>query len=241
MSRNTPSTRGAHIAFDIETDGLFDGDEPPGITCCATRLVYDGGAHVRYFHSNFGPKMTPADIGDLVEYLYALHRAGVTVVTFNGGGFDFKVVHAYVKDDPKLNEMTSILAREHVDIMFEFACTYGYYASMNSFCAGSKLTTKNGSGADAIGMWVGPSATDSSRAAVLAYCANDVRCLSDLYLHVLSNGGAKRITKRGATREVKLHVLPVNEAARAYTDNPPDVGWLDQPPDILGAVAWCGV
>lgn len=231
------------VAFDIETDGLFDNDTPPNITCCATRLVVADKVHTRTFHSDFAPAMTPRDIGEMVHYLFSLHLAGVTVVTFNGAGFDFKVVHAHVAHDPGLAALTTRLAQEHVDIMFEFACTAGYYASMNSFCEGSKLAVKNGSGADAIGMWVGPSATETSRAAVLTYCANDVRCLAELYAHILGTGGAARVTKRGAVRNVSFHTPPLTvlAAAAAHRASPPQNNWMADPPDITGAVAWCGV
>lgn len=232
------------VAFDIETDGLFDGTTPPNITCCATRLVKGDSDFIpRVFHSQYAPAMLPRDICDMVEYLYALHVSGVHVVTFNGAGFDFKVVFEHLKDHPRQAAYTTILAREHIDLMFEFACRNGYYASMNSFCEGSRLAVKNGSGADAIGMWVGPSATLASQAAVLAYCANDVRCLADLYEHVVKHGGATRLTKRGAAREVQFASppMPVSAAATLFKNSPPENDWMTDPPDILGAVTWCGV
>jgi len=232
------------VAFDIETDGLFDGDTPPAITCCATRLVADGGHHLRTFHSNYAAAMTAATMVDVVEYLYALHRTGTTIVTFNGGGFDFKVLHAHLREDPKMHVMVSTLAREHVDLMFEFVCRYGYYASMNSFASGSGLTEKTGSGADAIGMWVGSTANMASRAAVLAYCGNDVRCLAELYAHVVKCGGTvQRTTKRGHVRDVRFACPPITVAAAAklYRAEPPDNGWLSDPPDVLGALTWAGI
>ena len=105
MSTTPPLPDGAIVAFDIETDGLFDGDTPPSITCCATRIVTSAGdTHVRFFHSNYSEKMTVGDIADLIEYLYGMQLAGATIVTFNGAGFDFRVMQAHVAEDPKLCE-----------------------------------------------------------------------------------------------------------------------------------------
>lgn len=232
----------AFVAFDIETDGLFESEIPPSITCCAAHIVGDR-EHVRTFHSEYAPAMTPRDIAGVVEYLYALHIAGVTVVTFNGAGFDFRVVAAHLEHDADALEKVKVLARQHVDLMFEFACRHGYYASMNSFSEGCGLTQKTGKGCDAIEAWSGETATLASRDGVLAYCANDVKCLAELYRHIVANGEAHRMTKAGNRRAAPFSKPPasVDEAVAIFESAPPDCSWMSDPPDVVGAVAWLRV
>ncbi|WP_341246870.1 ribonuclease H-like domain-containing protein [Nereida ignava] len=230
-------------AFDIETSGLFDGDVPPDVTCCAVRIEASATPHIRLFHSNWAAAMTTDDLADLVEYLYALHLAGVTIVTFNGAGFDFKVLWAHLCGVPSLCTMLRELVQGHADLMFEFASRHGYYTSMQSLSLGTGLPGKTGDGGDAIGMWCGAAATATTRAAVLAYCANDVRCLAELYRHICANGTATRITKAGNHRVCEFSSPPdtVDAAAARWRRSEVDLSWMTDPPQILEAVAWADV
>lgn len=228
------------VAFDIETTGLFEGDTPPGITCCATRLESGGKVHVRTFHSDYADVMKTGDIVALVEYLYSLALADVTITTFNGAGFDFRVLAAHIKDNRVALSMCKTLAQSHCDIMFEFACNYGYYSSMASFCAGCGLSGKTGDGADAIEMWCGASATHESKCAVLRYCENDVLCLANLWIHLMSGETICRLTKSGKKQEVSFSLppLPVDTCKRRYIAYKPDNSWMKEPPNVLDAVNW---
>ena len=230
-------------AFDIETTGLFDGEVPPDVTCCAVRLEASATPHVRLFHSDWAKAMSTRDLADLVEYLYALHLTGVKIVTFNGAGFDFKVLWAHLCGIPAMCTMLREIVHGHVDLMFEFASRHGYYTSMQSLSLGTGLPGKTGAGGDAIGMWCGEDATPASKAAVLAYCANDVRCLAELYRHICANGTATRITKAGNHRVCEFSTPPdtVVAAAARWRTAEVDMSWMDDPPRILDAVAWAEV
>ena len=229
------------VAFDIETDGLFEGDTPPNITCCATHFVQAEDVVCKVFHSNYAPAMTADDIAAVVEYLCELEGRGAKVVTFNGAGFDFKVVAAHVRELPDVFAKVKMLAKSHTDLMFEFACRHGYYASMSSFCKGSELTQKSGDGADAIEAWMGETATQETRDGVLSYCLNDVKCLADLYAFVLAHGYAYRITKTTNRKRPAVFAEPpmsVEKCVAYFICNPPDCGWMQDPPNILAAVEW---
>jgi hypothetical protein len=105
------------------------------------------------------------------------------------------------------------------------------------------LTEKNGSGCDAISLWSGGAATLESRNSVLMYCANDVKCLAELYGHIREHGEAYRVTKGGNRRHVLFSNPPLSvlHAVALFRERRPDCSWMSDPPDVAGAVGWLGV
>lgn len=224
-----------YCAFDIETTGLIEEGKPaPDVTCAATRLVCDGVETVKSWHSAYADTMTVETMNELIEYLWEQDLRGVTVVTFNGAGFDFRVLFEHTR-----NERTRQLAAHHCDLMYQFAVEHGYYASLQSFCEGAKIEGKTGKGVDAIDMWA-----HGDKDEVLRYCENDVRALGDVYAHTKARGGCKRKTKRGTltfaafTIEDGALMSVAVAAERVVKDEVPDTGWMKDPPDLLASVAW---
>ena len=222
-----------YCAFDIETTGLIEDGVYPDVTCAATRLV-DGDETVTSWHSDYAPTMTAATMNELLEYLWEQHLRGVTIVTFNGAGFDFRVLFEHTH-----NELARRLAALHCDVMYQFAVEHGYYASLQSFCEGAKIEGKTGKGVDAIDMWA-----HGDRDEVLRYCENDVRALGDVYAHIKARGGSKRKTKRGTQTFAAFETVGgalmtvAAAAARVAKDEVPDTSWMKDPPDLLASVAW---
>lgn len=227
-----------YVAFDIETTGLYENGVAPGITCAATRLV-DGTVDVsRSWHSDYASVMTADTANAYIEYLCALQADGVTVVSFNGGAFDLKVLFD-LTNNPRVRE----LAARHCDVMYQFLVENGYFASLQSFCEGAGIAGKTGAGVDAIAMWA-----EGDKDEVLSYCINDVRVLGDVYAHILENSGSKRQTKGGKTRFVHFTLennalLSVAKAAKRVIDGDvPCTKWMTKnggdAPDMLAGVKW---
>jgi len=232
----------AHCSFDIETNGTED----PFVTCASTRLEVPGRPpHTVLWHSSFGTQMNPASLAAMVEYLYALHVTGTPIVTFNGAGFDFRVVHDQLAagKEPEAARLAVTLALEHLDIMFQFTCEKGYYASMQSFLDGMGHTGKSMSGLEAIELWTGSSATLTTKRVVLDYCARDVECLSDLRNAIIETGGCHRVAKTSKRRTMwtvpTLH--SVQDALLRREMRPPDTTWMDNPPDPHTMIGWCNL
>lgn len=226
-----------HVAFDIETTGVdLDACD---ITCCAARIVENGTVTTRAWHSGYADAMAPADLVAVVEALHAWWLRGLVVVTFNGAKFDLAMMARKLAAHPEAAAKLNALALDHCDIMLQFLADRGYYASMNSFAAGCNLAPKTWSGAEASQAWQGQPRESKDR--VLAYCAEDVRCLSDLYRHIAEHGTATRVTKRGSTQVVQFPVhSTVRAAIQQIVRSPPDTSWMDAAPDPLEGLAWLG-
>lgn len=224
-----------HVAFDIETTGIDLAAD--AITCAATREVTESGTTLLLWHSDFAPAMTTATLAELVDYLDAAYARGLAIVTFNGAKFDFAMVAAKLAGDPSRVQTVQRLARSHHDLMFQFTAHHGYYASMASFAAGCGLAPKTWDGAAAAEAWA--HGDRAAKTKVLDYCGEDVRCLSELYLHVARHKRARRRTKRNTLQTVEFATLmTVDEATAHAAAHPPDTSWMSDPPDLFAGVQW---
>ena len=230
----------SYCCMDIETTGL----EAPDITCAATLVVNQetGIEHCHAWHSGLGGTMTRPKLLDLVDYLYGLFVAGVPIVTFNGLGFDWRVICDQVGDDhPEAQSRVREMALGHHDVMFKFTCEHGYFASMQSFLDVSPSgITKTGTGADAITKWRGEGATRQTQLDVIEYCRNDVRCLSHVYLLLWRPEPMKRKTKRGSiqTWDHGGAIDSVQVCLEKFVASPLENSWLRNPPDPIQMAQW---
>lgn len=223
-----------HVSFDLETTGIdVDSDS---IVCGATRMVTDNGLELKLWHSDYADVMSKETATELANYLIAAHETGTAVVSFNGAKFDFAILarHLNPEDRARLQKV----ARGHFDIMLDFACARGYYASMDSFAKGCGLSPKTWNGLEASNAWIANQPGDRER--VVSYCGEDVRVLSELYDFIVCNGYALRTTKAG--REQRIEFLPLREVAdalSAYAKDPPDCSWMTSPAPVMSAgLAW---
>ena len=226
-----------HCAFDIETNGVDD----PIVTCAATQLCYgDNENHTIVWHSNYSSAMQSRDLECLIEYLYALHLVKIPTITFNGLAFDFKVVHDNINEGSKARLLCRLLARNHIDIMYQFSCHHGYFASMQSFMLGMRHPGKSGNGKDAIDMWCGDSANLQTKKAVLDYCRTDVKCLSELTLHIAEHNMCARVSKSDhrSTWHLSDGLQVAHECHLHLCAHPPNTKWMKDPPDIKTMIRW---
>ena len=137
-----------YLAFDLETATVLPSDCPPwgtcgavGISCAATcacdsdvpRLWFGCGSRRRP-----ASRMTESEIRLLVEYLAAQVQRGYTILTWNGLGFDFRIL----AEESGLSRECGDLAVEHVDMMFHVLCRLGFGVALESAAKGLGVGTK---------------------------------------------------------------------------------------------------
>lgn len=189
------------VAFDIETNGLWDDESntPPSILCVVTMRVQRVGMGLYQCDERIawtgarGGFMDQPQIDKLICYLANETGAGFPGLTWNGCGFDFRVLHAIASPGPS-RSLCRELVLAHIDPMFAFFCQRGFPVALDSVARAAGTMRKSGSGADAAAMWAAD--TDASRAAVIAYCERDVAVLVAVAAHCESIGHIPWFTKR---------------------------------------------
>lgn len=213
------------VSMDCETSGLADTD------CVHVVSLYDGRSQqaVSYTEASHGS-------GYLCSALAAC-AAQARVVTFNGTGFDYRMISNNV---PHVADKACAarLALSTVDVMLNFACDTGYFSSLSSFATGTLNEAKSGDGAEAVDDWAA-----GRHAKVIKYCEHDAALTHALYDHARMYGRLTRITKAGrkATWVCSANPLrPTVQALTEYEQSPPDTSWMKDgtAPDINGIADW---
>lgn len=215
-----------YLIFDLETeplDGPLNLDRRvPRITVAAT-LSNDGDLRL-WCERNAagqvtGELMSAAMAQMLVAYLREMADAGYTIVTWNGSGFDFRVLARA----SGLKDQCIALAWAHVDMMFWFHCLRGFSIGLDKAAeAIGSGKTAGLSGADAPRLWA---AGEYDR--VLDYVTQDVRATEAVYLAALRNNGIQWQTTYGRFSKAEGTPLPVREAFKLPM---PDTSWMKQKP-----------
>lgn len=215
-----------YLALDLEIstpipDGESDWSKyrPFGISCVVTK----GSDHeypLMWFSrdlNRLGEKMNLFDLHCLLEYLCRMVKEGYTIVTFNGAGFDFGVLH---EEFPHFDWVR--LAFHHVDLFFHIFATKGYCKGLDCIAKGMGLSGKPDGmdGAKAPQMWL-----CGEYHKVLDYCAKDVETTLQL-AHLCEQ---QRCVRWVASNNVKDGIdlpngwLTVAEAERLPE---PDTSWM---------------
>ena len=214
------------IVFDLETEvtpGPLNLERHiPAITVAAT--LADGGGLRLWYEQNAEGQAT-GDVlgrdlaGELVQYLADASRAGRTIVTWNGAGFDFRVLaQASGLTDPCVE-----LAWGHLDLMFWFHCRNGYSIGLDRAAqAVASGKTQGMDGAEAARLW-----GDGEYERVLAYVGQDVRALAAIYQGARRTHGLRWVNTRGRTSRAAGPLLSVREA---YKLPLPDTSWMRRAP-----------
>ena len=209
-------------SFDCETAGLRPGDAVHVVSMFDLRSS-------RVAASFYGKTDT-----HLLQAIDALEAAPF-LVSFNGAAFDLKMISARLEHTHDKRRVAR-LALDHYDIMLDFACTTGYYSSLESFLQASLDVGKSSTGIEAIAMW-----KDGNTEGVVTYCEDDARLTGKLYLHGCEYGRLRRLTASG---KKQVWALPQqlfrlsSTALSAHKSEPPDVSWMTDPPNMLASVAW---
>jgi hypothetical protein len=166
-----------YLAFDLEIarnlpEGLEDWKSirPLGITCAATITSEE---ELTIFPATdesgvYSERMTPAQAGQLVDHLQAAVRSGLTILTWNGLGFDFDIL----AEESGRSVDCAALAMTHVDMMFNLFCLRGHGLALDKAAQGMGLPGKlpGMNGALAPEYW-----KNGKQGIVLDYVAQDVR------------------------------------------------------------------
>jgi len=215
-----------YVFFDLETaniPGPLDLDRRvPGITVGAT-LASDGDPRLWYDQAPGGDPsgalLTPDGAGELVRYLAEAQASGQTVVTWNGAGFDFRVL---AQASGLVDECVE-LAWAHLDLMFWFHCRNGYSVGLDKAAqAVGSGKTEGITGADAPRLW-----DAGEYQVVLDYVAQDVRALATVHETAAQSGVLRWVTSRGRPSRTEGPVLTVREA---YKLPPADTSWMTRAP-----------
>lgn len=211
------------MALDCETSGLDDDSEVRVVSFCDSRS-YDCISFSEHNNDNH-----------LIAALDLCDKYSSRLTTFNGSGFDFRMIANRVEDGHDKRRAARHALRSY-DIMLDFACTHGYFSSLNSFAEASLGTQKNGDGATAIEDW-----DNKQYDKVVEYCENDARLTAQIYSYGMSEGSLARLTKAGKKNTWSLPLdgfRTAMTAVKEYRNDPPDVSWMSDPPNLTNTVKW---
>lgn len=235
-----------HVAaFDLETakviaEGEDDWSRVPdlGISCAALATLGPSGDDVRLWEGV--PRLDRAAASGLVDDLSAVAASGATIVTWNGCGFDFRVLaeaSGRVADCARL-------ALDHVDLMLMVTFEKGWLLGLQKALVGAGLTGKRREvrlrdgrvvpdmdGSRAPALWAA-----GEREAVLDYLAEDVRQLRLLADAVVRRRRIAWTSDRGKPQSVRVpRLLTVREC---FALPVPDTSWMSKPPRRERFVDW---
>lgn len=175
-----------YLTFDIETL------EDDGISCAAA-LPSDTLEPV-VWRAECRERMGPHDVKAMIHALMGWMEAGYQIVTWNGLGFDFRVM----AEQSGYYAGARHLAQNHVDMMFQFFCETGFNLALKNAAAGLGVEGKleGMSGAAAPEMWRAGQCEE-----VITYLKQDVRATMNVCLRVIERkGGLIWRTKKGGQR-----------------------------------------
>jgi hypothetical protein len=214
------------VVFDLETEvtpGPLDLERHvPAITVGAT--LADGGEPRLWYERSAegcatGEALSLQSARALVGYLADATQAGQTIVTWNGAGFDFRVL-------AQASGMVGVcteLAWGHLDLMFWFHCANGYSVGLDRAAqAVGSGKTQGMDGQEAARLWA---AGEYER--VLEYAAQDVRALAAIYEGTQRSNALRWINSRGRLSRTAGPLLAVRDA---YELPLPDTSWMRRAP-----------
>lgn len=182
-------------AFDIEIatiipDGETDYDKlkPLGI---AVAIILPEDQEPLVWQSLQGAdRLSRDEAGALATTLSIYINQGYRLVTWNGLGFDFKLL----ADESGLQEVCKSLALDHYDLMFQFFCQRGFCVGLDAAAKGMGFEGKTPgmSGAKAPRLWA-----EGKRWEVIQYCIQDCRLTLDLARKIADRRALYWVKKNG--------------------------------------------
>jgi RNase_H superfamily len=230
-----------YLAFDIETykiiphlTGELLAHRPLGISCIGA--VCADESQPRLFYSKdvdghpTGPMQKP-DVAAFIDFLLEQTKAGYTVLSFNGLGFDFEVL---AEESGRLDDCRQ-LALHHVDIMFHLFCAQGYPVGLGA----AAKAIGQGKSQDVDGELAPQLWQAGQHQKVLDYVAQDCNITLDVALKSEAKSRFSWINKKGGTSSFDLPRgwLSVKEA---MTLPLPDTSWMDKPLRRTKFTQWLG-
>ena len=228
------------LGLDLETAKSFPTGEdwkdhrPLGIACAAT--ASDRG-HTRWFgrsqDGDTNHQMSMTEASELVEFLMHAHQDDMTIVTWNGIGFDWQVL----AEESGRAEDCRILANAHVDMMYLLFCIKGYPLGLAAAAAGMHVGGKTDgvTGAKAPEMWA-----EGQHKQVIEYCVQD----AELTLEI-ANACQQQRQLSWIARSGRPNSLALPEGWQTVQDARhlplPNTSWIDNPMSRQSIDGWLGL
>ena len=226
-------------SFDLETARATEEGEPitdVGISCAGIAL----SDSPEQLLMNCPGKLPQADAKVLVELLSEYVNIGYTIVSWNGCGFDFRIL----AEESGMVEECAHLAMNHVDMMLLVTFQKGFYLGLDTALLGmgveSKLhqvKLKDGtlvddfSGAAVPELWAA-----GEYAAVLEYLKSDIERLLELARRIIEEKEIRWISGKGNPQRC---AVPEFWTVKELFDLPvPKTSWMTDPPTRHQFVAW---
>jgi hypothetical protein len=215
-----------YVVFDLETEnipGPLDLDRRVPASTVAATLTSEDDLRLWYNRTQEGQPtgelLSTPGARDLVHYLTEAVQAGYTVVTWNGTGFDFRVL---AQASGLVDECVE-LAWGHLDLMFWLHCSKGYSVALDRAArAVGSGKTEGITGADAPRLW-----DAGEYQQVLDYAAQDVRALAAVHEGAARANVLRWINTRGRLSRAPGPLRVVRDAYRLPT---PDTSWMTRAP-----------
>ena len=228
------------ISFDLEISKIlpeFSGNlfehAPLGISCAAV-------AHDEVEFWQGVPQLSKEDSQILVKELMAFASDGYTFVTWNGCGFDFRVL----AQESGMFEECGDLALNHIDLMLLVTFTKGWFLGLDKALQGANISGKvhevtlangeilaNMDGGMAPDLWA-----RKEYEAVLTYLRGDVEQTLALARLVQESKSIRWTSGRGKPQSASVpRLMTVKEC---FDIPEPDTSWMSNPPQRKNFVSW---
>lgn len=236
-----------YVAFDIEIaemipEGCDDWTSAqPGISCAAT-LTSDGELglwHGARVGDRYAKRMYHTELIVLVDFLRTKLDDGYVPVTWNGAGFDFRVLEQEAPFGWPRAESRR-MALDGIDPAFAMFCAKGFMVGLDATAKGMGLAGKleGMGGALAPKMWAG-SLADQER--VLTYVAQDARTTAEVYERILCEERLFWLSKNGVVRRWALPWSVIPTVREALELPLPNTSWMTDPWKREKFVGWLGL
>lgn len=247
------------VGFDIETAQLVPNDRSAsyklGITCAAVSFedgtkfaFYPGFGTVTFnwlsnspfavnytgFPGEQGGSMSQDDLIEMIRLLEKAHNEGHDIITWNGAGFDFRVLYDEMEGNDDSQSIVAALAANHLDVMFQVLCLKGYPVGMEA-CSKEMLgKSKVGMhGDEAVAEWA---KGIQERERVIKYVQGDADLTVETGAKIKELSQVKWITRAGKLSVVKIPFLvPVRDCLNFPK---PDTSWMTNPIDRDDIISW---
>jgi hypothetical protein len=210
------------LAFDIECPQDLDTVPIANFTIGCAATVKNDGEKKTWLHKTqtgeVGKEMSKEEVIALVEYLHSAFKEGYKIITWNGLGFDFRVL---AKESEMVSKCAD-LALNHFDLMFHTFCLKGYCLGLNSVATGAKIEVKsNIYSFDVSATW---DQGQEQRQQVLKHVLEDASATLDLFEFISQKKKLVWITEKKTPAQMSiLRPMTVTESLSLPR---PDTSWM---------------
>lgn len=231
-----------YACFDLEIARILPDDvddllahSPLGITCAA--LAVSGRDEPLIWQG--APQLSRAECQAIVRTLQEYAAQGYTIVTWNGCGFDFRVL----AEESGLATECGALALDHVDLMMIVTFTKGWFLGFDKALKGAGLEgktkamrTRDGSTVTQIGKNAPSLWAAGEYDVVLEYLKQDVTQLLRLAENVAKTHTIRWTSNNG--KPLFVEVRRMHTARECFRIPVPDTSWMSHPPTREKFTEW---